>query len=211
MPKARRVPVRWCCPHRHKVPKAGQVHLGGRLGEDRQVHEQGVRPARGTVRLVPSLSSTAMSSEKALTEAAVCTTTSGDPPAPPRGLLADVGYGARADHHHAIGPGDGGLGFGEGLLVGVQLSVRFAPDDRAPDLEAPAEQALGLLLDVVTGAPHRRGVDDERHARRCEVSRAVPADEELRDALGQEVERPGADLDPAHSDGSQPPFGIGGV
>jgi hypothetical protein len=89
----------------------------------------------------------------------------------------------------------------------VQLSSLSLPERRAPHLEASREQALCLGLGIPLTAPHRRGVSNEHDARRFAASTASAG--ELRDDLGQAAEGVGADLDPAHAYGGEPPFGIG--
>src|SRR5918995_5487204 len=64
-----------------RSPKPARFISGGAPASTVRSTSSASGQREGTVRLVPLLSSTAMSSEKALTEAAVCTTTSGAAPA----------------------------------------------------------------------------------------------------------------------------------
>jgi hypothetical protein len=134
--------------------------------------------------------------EKAFTEAAVCTITSGGVPTA-GGLFGEVGDGAGSDDHHPVGPRDGGRGLGEGCLVHVQGALA---DGGAPDLEAPREQTLHLVLEVSPAAAHRGGVHQEHDAR---------AARELQDDLEQKTQRFVLDLDPAHAHGGESPSGVG--
>src|ERR687889_2100656 len=63
-----------------RSPKPARFISGGAPARTVRSTSSASGQREGTVRLVPLLSSTAISSEKAFTEAAVCTTTSGDPP-----------------------------------------------------------------------------------------------------------------------------------
>ena len=189
------VPVGWGGPHGDDVAEAREVHGGRRACQRPQVYDEGVGPARGTVRLVPLLRSTETSSENALTEAAVCTTTSGGPstvaslqtsvtvPEPttttqsaPHGVLASQPF------------------------VRVKLGSSPLPEHhRRTSNVARADARPHPWVTII--APHRRGVHNEHDARRFVAS---TGNSETTSARGSGV---ASDLDPAHAYGGELPRG----
>src|SRR5918992_933594 len=165
-----------------RSPKPARFMAGGASASVVRSTRRASGQREGTVRLVPLLRSTETSSEKALTEAAVCTTTSGGASVP----------AATA------------------LQTSVTVPEPTATTQSAPATAALASaRALSSACSWVpcpspSTAPHRRGVSNENDARRFAASAG-----ELRDDLGQAAEGVGPDLDPAHAYGGQSTFGGG--
>ena len=141
---------------RARYQSAGAVHIASRSPkparfisrrpcESLQVHEQGVRPARGDGALGPALEQHRHVVGEGVDRGGRLHHHEWRSAGPPCGLLADVGYGARADHHRAIGPGDGGFGLGEGLLVGVQLGPLPPMTARLTSKRPPSRRSASSL------------------------------------------------------------------
>ena len=144
----------------------------------------------GTVRLTPSRSRTAMSSVKALTEAAVWTTTNGMSPARIEASLARSVIVPEPTRHDAADAGDVGVELGARGLVGMQVLARGAQDGRARR-EPIGQGGNDTGLEVVAATLHRRVVHHDQDVAR-------PAD--LGDVVGHAVEDVGADPDAADPD-----------
>ena len=152
-----------------------------------------------TVRLTPSLRMTAMPSAKPLTEAAVCTATSGTP-AERRRLLADVGDRAGTDADQAARAGGGFRRSVESGGVDMEGAIRRLRERRGapsrPVSSSPATSGFSA------SAPRFIGVASSRITIRSDRR-------EARHRAGEGIERRRAEHDGAEADRARAPARFG--